>query len=115
MGMRMWFRPASGLALTLVLVLLSSGSSLAANRQNLGPVPPDPDVVVKSTIGPRNSGPAPLPNTGDDDTPSRETRPPRGPGSGTVNSKTSGEWSVWNLREWMASWRLAVMKMFRAW
>lgn len=114
MGMRMWFRPAGGLALTLVLVLLSSGSSLAANRRNLGLAPPDPDVVVKSTIGPRDAGPAPLPNTGDDDTPSRETRPPRGTGSGTAG-KTSGEWNVWNLREWMASWRLAVMKMFRAW
>jgi hypothetical protein len=115
MGMRMWLRPASGLALTLVLVLLSSGSSLAANRRNLGIFPPNPDVVVKSTIGLRDSGPAPLPNTGDDDTPSRETRPPRGTGSGSMSGKTSGETYVWNLRDWMASWRLAVMKMFRAW
>jgi len=112
MGMRMWFRPAGGLALTLVLVLLSSGSSLAANRRNLGIFPPDPDVVVKSTTGLRDSGPAPLPNTGDDDSPSRTTRPT----PGTVGAgKTSGEGSAWNWGEWVASVRMWVLKMFRAW
>ena len=112
MGMRTWIRPAGGLALTLVLILLSSGSSQAANRRNLGPVLPNPDIVVKTTIGQREAGPAPLPSTGDDDMPSRTPRPTI---PGTVG-KTSGEGnSVWNLREWVASWRLAVMKMMRAW
>lgn len=110
--MRMWFRPAGGLALTLVFILLSSGSSLAANRRNLGSVLPDPDVVVKVTIGPRDAGPAPLPTTGDDDSPNREQRPVR---PGTVNGKTSGERNVWNMSEWAASFRLAVMRMLRAW
>ena len=112
MGMRMWFRPAGGLALTLVLILLSTGTSLAASRRNQGPVLPDPDIVVKTTIGLRDAGPSPLPNTGDDDTPNRETRPMR---PGTVAGKTSGERNVWNLSEWAASFRLAVMRMFRAW